>query len=97
VSSVSAQTIVRLAGYQPDNSAFLSHQFSTSYQPPASQQYFSLTINQPQPPVTRQPNEAHEPATFILVLSLLGSERAGAAIQATKEEPGPGSRSLRTQ
>jgi hypothetical protein len=32
----------------------------TSHQPPASQQYFSLTINQPQPPATGQPNEAEE-------------------------------------
>jgi hypothetical protein len=31
--------------------------FSTSHQSPASQQYFSLTINQPQPPATSQPNE----------------------------------------
>jgi hypothetical protein len=51
--------LVRLAGSQPVSSAFLSHQFSTSYQPPASQQYFSLTINQPQPPATSQPNEVY--------------------------------------
>jgi hypothetical protein len=50
--------LVRLAGCQPASSVFLSHQFSTSHQPPASQQYFSLTINQPQPPATSQPNEA---------------------------------------
>jgi hypothetical protein len=52
--------LVRLAGSQPASSAFLSHQFSTSQQPPASQQYFSLTTNQHQPPATSQPNEANE-------------------------------------
>jgi hypothetical protein len=40
------------------SSVFLSHHFSTSHQPPVSQQYFSLTTNQHQPPATRQPNEA---------------------------------------
>jgi hypothetical protein len=50
--------LVRLAGSQPASSAFLSHQFSISHQPSASQQYFSLTINQPQPPAISQPNEA---------------------------------------
>jgi hypothetical protein len=48
--------LVRLAGSQLASSAFLSHQFSTSQQPPASQQYFSLTTNQHQPPATSQPN-----------------------------------------
>jgi hypothetical protein len=43
---------------QPASSAFLSHHFSISHQPPASQQYFSLTINQHPPPATSQPNEA---------------------------------------
>jgi hypothetical protein len=50
--------LVRLAGCQPANSAFLSHHFSTSHQPPASQQYFSLTANQHRSPATSQPNEA---------------------------------------
>jgi hypothetical protein len=48
VSSYTCITIdglVRLAGSQPASNAFLSHQFSTSQQPPVSQQYFSLTIN----------------------------------------------------
>jgi hypothetical protein len=43
-------SLVRLAGCQPASSVFLSHQFSTSHQPLASHQYFSLIINQPQPP-----------------------------------------------
>jgi hypothetical protein len=51
--------LVRLASCQPASSAFLSHQFSISHQPPVSQQYFSLTTNQPQLPATSQPNEAH--------------------------------------
>jgi hypothetical protein len=50
--------LVRLAESQPASSAFLSHQFSTSHQPTASQQYFSLTTNQHQSPATSQPNEA---------------------------------------
>jgi hypothetical protein len=49
--------LVRLVSSQPASSAFLSHQFSTNQQPPASQQYFSLTTNQHQPPATSQPNE----------------------------------------
>jgi hypothetical protein len=49
--------LVRLAGWLPANSAFLSYHFSTSHQPSASQQYFSLTTNQHPPPVTSQPNE----------------------------------------
>jgi hypothetical protein len=48
-----AYGLVRLAV----SSVFLLHQFSTSQQPPASQQYFSLTRNQHQPPATSQPNE----------------------------------------
>jgi hypothetical protein len=40
------------------SSAFLSYQFSTGHQPPTSQQYFSLTINQHQPPAISQPNKA---------------------------------------
>jgi hypothetical protein len=56
--------LVRLAGCQSASSVFLSYQFSTSHQPPASQQYFSLTINQSQPPATSQPNEAY--STFVL-------------------------------
>jgi hypothetical protein len=50
--------LVRLAGCQSASSVFLSHYFSTSHQPPASQQYFSLTTNQYQPPATNQLNEA---------------------------------------
>jgi hypothetical protein len=57
--------LVRLAGCQPASSAFLSHHFSTSYQPPASQQYFSLTTNQHQPSASSQPNEA---LIFILLI-----------------------------
>ena len=34
------------------NSIFLSHQISTCHQSPISQQYFSVTINQPQSPAT---------------------------------------------
>jgi len=34
------------------SSVFLSHQISISHQPPASQQYFSLTTNQHQLPAT---------------------------------------------
>jgi hypothetical protein len=48
-----------LAPSQP--AVLFSHTSSapaTSHQPLASQQYFSLTINQPQPPATSQPNEA---------------------------------------
>jgi hypothetical protein len=37
---------------QPASSVFLSHHFSTNHQLPASQQYFSLTTNQHQPPAT---------------------------------------------
>jgi hypothetical protein len=47
--------LVRLAG---SSSAFLSHHFNTSHQSSVSQQYFSLTTNQHQPPATSQPNEA---------------------------------------
>jgi hypothetical protein len=47
------------AGWLPASSAFLSHQFSTSHQPPVNQQYFSLTIHQSRSPTTRQPNEAY--------------------------------------
>jgi hypothetical protein len=54
--------LVRLAGSQPASSVFLSHQFSISHQPPASQQYFSLTRNQHQSLATSQPNEAMAPA-----------------------------------
>ena len=35
-----------------NNDVFLSHQISTSHQSPASKQYFSLTANQHQSPVT---------------------------------------------
>ena len=37
---------------QPANSVFLSYQISISYQPPVSQQYFSLITNQHQLPTT---------------------------------------------
>jgi hypothetical protein len=66
--------LVRLAGFQPVSSAFLSHQFSTSQQPPASQQYFSLTTNQHQPSATSQPNEA-----VVLPPNLSGSPTMGTA------------------
>jgi hypothetical protein len=46
--------LVRLAGCQPASSIFLSHQFSTSHQPPVSQYIFlSQQIS------TGQPNEAN--------------------------------------
>jgi hypothetical protein len=53
--------LVRLVGCQPASSAFLSHHFSTNHQPLASQQYFSLIINQHQPSaISHQPtNEAY--------------------------------------
>jgi len=43
---------VRLACLPTASSIFLTHQISTSHQPPVSQQYFSLTTNQHQPPAT---------------------------------------------
>jgi hypothetical protein len=46
--------LVRLAGCQPASSTFLSHHFSTSHQPPASQQYFSLITNQHRPSASQQ-------------------------------------------
>jgi hypothetical protein len=65
------------SSHQPASSIFLSHQFSTSQQSPASQQYFSLTTNQHQPPATSQPNEAMSSSTPILRESVV---RAGAKL-----------------
>jgi hypothetical protein len=48
--------LVRLVGCQP---AVLFSHTSISHQPPANQQYFSLTTNQPQLPATSQPNGSH--------------------------------------
>ena len=50
---------------QSANNIFLSHQTSTSHQLPASQQCFSLTTNQHQPPATA--NRTH-PTNYQLIL-----------------------------
>ena len=47
-----------LCSLQSANNIFLSYQTSTRQQPPASQQYFSLTINQHQLSATAQRTEA---------------------------------------
>jgi hypothetical protein len=53
------------AGCQPPSSVFLSHYFSINHQPPASQQYFSLTTNQHQPSAISQPNETVVDSTAV--------------------------------
>jgi hypothetical protein len=47
------QAIAKTILSQSASSVFFSHQISTSHLPPASQQYFSLTTNQHQPPANR--------------------------------------------
>jgi hypothetical protein len=58
--------LVRLADCQPVSSVFLSLQISISHQPPASEQYFSLTTTLHQPPATSQPNKTYISPVFIL-------------------------------
>ena len=64
-------SIYTLYSLQSVNSVFLSHQISSSYQPPASQQYFSRTINQHQPQHSEQSDSisAEDAVFFELVLS----------------------------
>ena len=59
---------VSLCSLHSANSIFLSYQTSTSQQPPASQQYFSLTINQHQPSATALRSDCDTPVCQIFLL-----------------------------
>jgi hypothetical protein len=50
--------LVRLACQPAVLFSHTNSALASSHQPSASQQYFSLTTNQHQPPATSQPNEA---------------------------------------
>ena len=74
---VGINTLFGSFGSLQPNSIFLSHCSSTSFQPPASQHYFSLTPLQPPAPAPAQRTECKSPGTHSVCRPLHNTRHYG--------------------